>query len=179
MLAVGYGFDDASGLEYWIIKNSWGASWGDNGYIMMAFGKNNGDCQCGICLEPSYAVSDGHPAGPTPPAVAKPPPPPGGSLIACDAEESALCAADETCCCVLTSGTDCLEFGCCPYPNAVCCSDYESCCPEGYTCDVAAQSCALSAVESMPMLERHPAIHNPAKVMGKVPAFLAGALGRA
>lgn len=171
MLAVGYGFDDASGLEYWIIKNSWGGSWGDNGYIMMAFGKNNGDCQCGICLEPSYGVSSGTPAGPQPPAVAHPPPPPAGDLIACDAAESALCAADETCCCVQASGSECLSFGCCPYVAAICCDDYASCCPSGYTCDVADQTCLMSATESVPMKKRHAAIAGPGAKKTVIPGF--------
>ena len=32
-----------------------------------------------------------------------------------------------TTCCKLASG----QWGCCPYPSAVCCSDGEHCCPEG------------------------------------------------
>lgn len=35
-----------------------------------------------------------------------------------------------TSCCRLTSG----EWGCCPVPEAVCCSDHWYCCPQGYTC---------------------------------------------
>jgi C1A family cysteine protease len=34
--AVGYGFDSASGLNYYIVRNSWGANWGDQGYIKIA-----------------------------------------------------------------------------------------------------------------------------------------------
>jgi len=37
--------------EAWIVKNSWGAAWGDKGYVMIA--KNNEDV-CGIMMQPSY-----------------------------------------------------------------------------------------------------------------------------
>ena len=31
VIAVGYGHDTATNLDYWIIRNSWGTSWGLNG----------------------------------------------------------------------------------------------------------------------------------------------------
>ncbi len=54
VLAVGYGSD--SGEEYYLVKNSWSSSWGDNGYIKLGKGVqyNNGDGQCGLLLQASY-----------------------------------------------------------------------------------------------------------------------------
>jgi len=46
ILAVGYGD------QYYIVKNSWGTSWGESGYVRIIRGKN----MCGVASEPSVPV---------------------------------------------------------------------------------------------------------------------------
>jgi C1A family cysteine protease len=56
VLTVGYGSQGAE--DYYLVKNSWGTTWGNGGYILLGRGKqyNNGDGQCGMLLEGSYPV---------------------------------------------------------------------------------------------------------------------------
>lgn len=42
---------DACFEGYWKVRNSWGSSWGENGYIRLAYGKNT----CNIAYDPTYA----------------------------------------------------------------------------------------------------------------------------
>jgi len=51
VLAVGYG--DEGTTPYWKVKNSWGTSWGEAGYIRICRNSN----KCGLANEPSYPTS--------------------------------------------------------------------------------------------------------------------------
>ncbi|GAB2298762.1 hypothetical protein Dimus_032839 [Dionaea muscipula] len=54
---VGYGTDPDSGNSYWIVKNSWGTSWGQEGYIWMQMGLNAPYGVCGIAMQASYPTA--------------------------------------------------------------------------------------------------------------------------
>lgn len=45
------GVDTGSG--YWKVRNSWGTSWGEKGYIRIQYGKN----LCGLTNDPTYVNS--------------------------------------------------------------------------------------------------------------------------
>lgn len=54
--AVGYGHDAASGLDYYIVRNSWTTQWGEQGYVRIA--AHAGAGICGIQMENSIPTSD-------------------------------------------------------------------------------------------------------------------------
>ena len=56
VMVVGYGVESTTNQKYWKVKNSWGSSWGMDGYILICrdCGKNGNQGECGINSTPSY-----------------------------------------------------------------------------------------------------------------------------
>jgi len=56
VLAVGYGSDLETNEPYFVVKNSWGETWGESGYIRMSRSSENEFGMCGILKMASYPV---------------------------------------------------------------------------------------------------------------------------
>ncbi|KAK8456538.1 hypothetical protein SEVIR_3G034000v4 [Setaria viridis] len=138
VVAVGYGTEDAQ--DYWLVRNSWGADWGEAGYIRMARNVIARAGKCGIAIEASYPVKAGPNPGPSP----APPSPSPASPVVCDRHST--CPAGSTCCCT--------------YGVRGMCKDRATCCPASHpVCNAKARTCAKSrnSPDTVEVLLRFPA----------------------
>lgn len=104
ILAVGYNL--SAPTPYYIVKNSWGSSWGEGGYLRMAVGSNLD----GIASKATYPVAAKAQPGPPAPEVACP-----AGTFDPSLKKPPSCPKGSGCCCTRTSlwKKECKETTCC------------------------------------------------------------------
>ncbi|KAG1674682.1 hypothetical protein FOA52_007206 [Chlamydomonas sp. UWO 241] len=134
VLLVGYASAAAADSDndadrHYIVKNSWGSTWGEKGYFRLAYGGHQKGGLCGIASAASYPVK-------TSPNPTKLP-------MMCDQFAWTECAAGAECSCSWSLfGLLCLWHDCCPLEGGVTCDDLAHCCPsDAPVCDTQRGMC--------------------------------------
>ncbi|KAJ0930214.1 putative zingipain [Helianthus annuus] len=65
VVVVGYGTE--AGKNYWLVRNSWGAEWGEKGYVKIERNVIEKTGKCGIAMEALYPVKNGQNPDPVTP----------------------------------------------------------------------------------------------------------------
>jgi C1A family cysteine protease len=115
VLIVGY-TDQA-----WIVKNSWGDSWGEQGYVRMARNATGPGGICNILSEASYPTLQKEPPPPVPPPTPTPQPPMPGTECGCSVSAAQMCAMIG-------------QYSCCCKGDDVTCAAKDQCCPDSRGC---------------------------------------------
>ena len=63
-------------------------------------------------------------------------------LFKCPGNNDVFCPSGNSCCQSING-----EYGCCPFPKAICCSDNQHCCPGGFKCNVTDRTCVKADKE--------------------------------
>lgn len=146
VLVVGYGSDPATNSDYWLVKNSWGGSWGDAGYFKLKIGAGGKEGLCGIATSASYPVKEHD--NPQVPRM-------------CDPFGWSECAFGSSCSCALPFFFNwfCIRHDCCPLRHGVGCADNAHCCPhDAPVCDTAQGVCTSEdGTKSLPWTLKEPA----------------------
>eukprot|EP01097_Dermamoeba_algensis_P000157 TRINITY_DN1059_c0_g1_i1.p1 TRINITY_DN1059_c0_g1~~TRINITY_DN1059_c0_g1_i1.p1 ORF type:complete len:111 (+),score=10.82 TRINITY_DN1059_c0_g1_i1:59-391(+) len=72
--------------------------------------------------------------------------------------DGSSCPDNDTCCELAQGG-----YGCCPYPQATCCSDGLHCCPSGTTCNIQNGTCSQ---QNTPNLFKASKVASALRVLG-------------
>eukprot|EP01023_Acetabularia_acetabulum_P062058 TRINITY_DN7573_c0_g2_i1.p2 TRINITY_DN7573_c0_g2~~TRINITY_DN7573_c0_g2_i1.p2 ORF type:complete len:145 (-),score=17.50 TRINITY_DN7573_c0_g2_i1:306-740(-) len=134
------------GGEYWLLKNSWGTTWGEGGFFKVK--RNTGDPRgkCGIAMIPAVPIKTS--ANP-----AAPPSKPSSDVqrtVKCDALTS--CPQGYMCCC-MTRFLICWRWSCCPLDKGTCCPSSGHCCPQQFPiCSMQYKTCLATTTNNQQTL---------------------------